>query len=158
MKKEILTLAVACLLCAPAFAADKAPEGVSDLKEVGKVIRNPLTIESTGGNSRMNVVFNHKSHKRVRCVTCHHAQPSDINAKYVSCGASEECHSTPRGSDGAAPSLFQAFHSKDSDHSCYGCHMKKREKYTGFQKGCLPCHEKAKKDPNAPAVTEKTLK
>ena len=35
--------------------------------------------------------------------------------------------------------------------------MKKRKQYTGFQKGCLPCHEKAQKDPKAPAVAEKTL-
>ena len=146
------------LLCVPAFAADdEEPKGVSDIKEVGKVIRNPITIEATGGKQKMDVVFNHSSHRRVRCQTCHHALPSDIDAKYVSCGASEECHSVPRGDDGVAPSLFKAFHAKDSDHSCYGCHMKKRKQYTGFQKGCLPCHEKAQKDPKAPAVAEKTL-
>ena len=51
MRKELLTLAVACLLCVPAFAADdEEPKGVSDIKEVGKVIRNPITIEATGGN------------------------------------------------------------------------------------------------------------
>ena len=50
MRKELLTLAVACLLCVPAFAADdEEPKGVSDIKEVGKVIRNPITIEATGG-------------------------------------------------------------------------------------------------------------
>ena len=144
MRKELLTLAVACLLCVPAFAADdEEPKGVSDIKEVGKVIRNPITIEATGGKQKMDVVFNHSSHRRVRCQTCHHALPSDIDAKYVSCGI--------------APSLFKAFHAKDSDHSCYGCHMKKRKQYTGFQKGCFPCHEKAQKDPKAPAVAEKTL-
>ena len=158
MRKELLTLAVACLLCVPAFAADdEEPKGVSDIKEVGKVMRNPITIEATGGNQKMDVVFNHSSHRRVRCQTCHHALPSDIDAKYVSCGASEECHSVPRGDDGVAPSLFKAFHAKDSDHSCYGCHIKKRKQYTGFQKGCLPCHEKAQKDPKVPAVAEKTL-
>ena len=94
MRKELLTLAVACLLCVPAFAADdEEPKGVSDIKEVGKVIRNPITIEATGGKQKMDVVFNHSSHRRVRCQTCHHALPSDIDAKYVSCGASEECHS-----------------------------------------------------------------
>ena len=47
MRKELLTLAVACLLCVPAFAADdEEPKGVSDIKEVGKVIRNPITIET----------------------------------------------------------------------------------------------------------------
>lgn len=106
----------------------------------------------------MDVVFNHSSHRRVRCQTCHHALPSDIDAKYVSCLAARRgSHSVPRGDDGVAPSLFKAFHAKDSDHSCYGCHMKKRKQYTGFQKGCLPCHEKAQKDPKAPAVAEKTL-
>ena len=90
MRKELLTLAVACLLCVPAFAADdEEPKGVSDIKEVGKVIRNPITIEATGGKQKMDVVFNHSSHRRVRCQTCHHALPSDIDAKYVSCGASD---------------------------------------------------------------------
>lgn len=159
MKKKLLTLAVACLLCLPAFAADdqKEPEGISNIQEIGKVIRNPLTLEASR-NPKMNVVFNHATHKRVRCQTCHHEQPSDISAKYVGCGASEECHVLPMGDDGGVPSLFKAFHSKDSDHSCYGCHMQKRAQYTGFQKGCAPCHEAVKKDPNAPAVTEKTLK
>lgn len=142
---------MACLLCAPAFAADEPASGVSDIKEVGKIIRNPLTIEATGGNSKMDVVFNHKSHRRVRCVTCHHALPSDINAKYVSCGASEECHSTPRGDDGVAPSLFKAFHAKDSENSCYGCHLKRRGQDSD-QSGCAPCHEKAKSQ----AAAEKT--
>ena len=82
MRKELLTLAVACLLCVPAFAADdEEPKGVSDIKEVGKVIRNPITIEATGGKQKMDVVFNHSSHRRVRCQTCHHALPSDIDAK-----------------------------------------------------------------------------
>ena len=149
MRKELLTLAVACLLCVPAFAADdEEPKGVSDIKEVGKVIRNPITIEATGGKQKMDVVFNHSSHRRVRCQTCH---------KYVSWGARAQGHSVPGGEAGGAPSLFKAFHAKDSDHSCYGCHMKKRKQYTGFQKGCLPCHEKAQKDPKAPAVAEKTL-
>ena len=71
-KRQLLTLAVACLLCVPAFAADdEEPKGVSDIKEVGKVIRNPITIEATGGNQKMDVVFNHSSHRRVRCQTCH---------------------------------------------------------------------------------------
>ena len=56
MRKELLTLAVACLLCVPAFAADdEEPKGVSNIKEVGKVIRNPITIEATGGKQKMDV-------------------------------------------------------------------------------------------------------
>ena len=100
MRKELLTLAVACLLCVPAFAADdEEPKGVSDIKEVGKVIRNPITIEATGGNQKMDVVFNHSSHRRVRCQTCHHALPSDIDAKYVATTALPRAfsrRSTPR--------------------------------------------------------------
>ena len=40
MRKELLTLAVACLLCVPAFAADdEEPKGVSNIKDInlGKI-------------------------------------------------------------------------------------------------------------------------
>ena len=76
MRKELLTLAVACLLCVPAFANDdEKPKGVSDIKEVGKAIRNPIILEATGGKQKMDVVFNHSSHRRVRCQTTMHCLP-----------------------------------------------------------------------------------
>ncbi|WP_300848284.1 cytochrome c3 family protein, partial [uncultured Bilophila sp.] len=123
MKKKLLTLAVACLLCLPAFAADdqKEPEGISDIQEIGKVIRNPLTLEASR-NPKMNVVFNHATHKRVRCQTCHHEQPSDISAKYVGCGASEECHYIKGSKERDVQSLFWAYHTKNTERSCYGWH------------------------------------
>ena len=146
MKQAITLLFVLALICgATAQAADpQAPD-------------KPVQLKSAA-SSKMWVMFDHASHDAVACDVCHHAQPSDAASPYVSCGASEECHVLPMGDDGGVPSLFKAFHSKDSDHSCYGCHMQKRAQYTGFQKGCAPCHEAVKKDPNAPAVTEKTLK
>ena len=36
-------------------------------------------------------------------------------------------------------SLFMAYHSPDTDRSCYGCHRKLAGKYPNF-KGCRPCH------------------
>ncbi|MFR4120542.1 MAG: hypothetical protein ACLT2T_17990 [Bilophila wadsworthia] len=83
---------MACLLCVPAFAADDEPKGVSDIKEVGKVIRNPITIEATSGK-QMDVVF------ATRRTGASVARPApraaaDIDAKYVS-RRSEECHRAP---------------------------------------------------------------
>lgn len=64
----------------------------------------------------MFVTFNHSSHKGVKCRTCHHeGLPKD---RYASC-TNEECHSIKGARERDTMSLFMAYHSPDTDRSCY---------------------------------------
>ncbi|MDR2892507.1 MAG: cytochrome c3 family protein [Deltaproteobacteria bacterium] len=102
--------------------------------------QHPITIE--GGTSRLaTVIFNHSSHSGtgIACITCHHNSSSD---KAVS-SCREVCHAAPGARARNAMSMFMAFHAKNTDRSCYGCHSMRAEAvpaaYPKF-KSCQPCH------------------
>ena len=129
-----LLFAMLCLWANDAQAADP-------LKNLGQLIKKPMTIKASS-SERMNVVFEHKYHqgKGFGCATCHH-EKLDGNS-YVSC-ANDACHSEPGPRERDTMSMFMAFHSGDTDRSCYGCHTKlaaeNPDKYKKFD-GCRPCH------------------
>lgn len=106
---------------------------------MGAIKNKPIVIEG-GESARMTVVFTHKSHRNigVSCIHCHH--DSSSNTPYSSC---RECHSTPGARERDPLSMFMAFHSRETNRSCYGCHVQLAEqdpqKYPRF-KGCQPCH------------------
>ncbi|HIW79224.1 MAG TPA: cytochrome c3 family protein [Candidatus Bilophila faecipullorum] len=122
MKQAITLLFVLALICgATAQAADpQAPD-------------KPVQLKSAA-SSKMWVMFDHASHDAVACDVCHHAQPSDAASPYVSCGASEECHYIKGSKERDVQSLFWAYHTKNTERSCYGCHR------TMVDTGCRPCH------------------
>jgi len=112
-----------------------------DMKEATAKIKNPMTIEATGGNPYFNVVFNHKSHARMSCRICHHEEGSE--GYYVPCS---ECHDGAGAHEKDPMSAFQAYHytgKSGSGTSCLGCHKKlleeNPEKFAAFR-GCRPCH------------------
>ena len=91
---------------------------------------------NAGKSPRMFVTFNHSSHKKVACRTCHHeGLPGQ---RYAAC-TNEECHSLPGPAERDPMSVYMAYHAPDTDRSCYGCHKKLAGKYPNF-KGCQPCH------------------
>ncbi|MBO4369073.1 MAG: cytochrome c3 family protein [Desulfovibrio sp.] len=108
-----------------------------DLKEIIVEIKQPVTLKSSK-NEKMNVVFNHKSHAGINCFTCHHMASS--KGRYVPCST---CHPN-KGRSNEQDSLFVAFHSKNSKHSCYSCHKNKvaqnPDKYGLIFTNCRPCH------------------
>ena len=90
-------------------------------RKVADVLKNP--IEMNGGSSpRMAVTFNHSSHKGINCRLCHHMETSEGDL-FVPC-TNEECHATPGARKRDTMSLFMAYHDKNTDRSCYGCHKK----------------------------------
>lgn len=103
-----------------------------NLKDLDK----PMLLDA-GTSQRMYVVFNHSSHKKIACRTCHHeGLPGN---RYASC-TNEECHSLKGASERDPMSVYMAYHAQDTDRSCYGCHKPLAGKYPGF-KGCSPCHQ-----------------
>ena len=107
-------------------------------RKVADVLKNP--IEMNGGSSpRMAVTFNHSSHKGINCRLCHHMETSEGDL-FVPC-TNEECHATPGARKRDTMSLFMAYHDKNTDRSCYGCHKKGAAARPQFKgKGCRPCH------------------
>jgi len=73
------------------------------------------------------VTFNHKSHQGYSktCRSCHHET-------LKSC---KECHSLTGKPEGNGINLANAYHHVFSEHSCAGCHNKKKE-----EKKCAGCH------------------
>ncbi len=109
-----------------------------DIKEMSQFIKQPLQIKA-GLSKRMDVVFPHTAHRGINCLQCHHEIGPD--GRYVAC---TECHSKPGPRERDPLSMFMAFHAKESDRSCVGCHKqmlnKIPAKYEAKFKGCRPCH------------------
>lgn len=99
-------------------------------------IREPITLDY-GASPRLAVVFNHNTHKSVKCRTCHHIA-DEQGQRFVKC-TREECHSLKGSRQRNPMSAFMAYHARGVDMSCYGCHLQERAKYPSF-KGCQPCH------------------
>ena len=128
MKHFVVALFVVSLLCA---VQAQAQEKRGNLETIRKSIEL-----NDGSSKRMHVMFRHASHKGVKCRACHHeGLPGN---RYASC-TSEECHSIKGARERDPMSLFMAYHSQDTERSCYGCHRKLAGKYPNF-KGCRPCH------------------
>ena len=131
MKYVTLLLFALAVLCTGAAQA-------RDIKEMAQIIKKPIEIPG-GSSARMSVMFPHTAHKGINCMHCHHEVGGD--SRYVAC---TECHSTPGARERDSMSMFMAFHAKDTDRSCYGCHTKKAlenpAKYGEKFKGCRPCH------------------
>ncbi len=129
MKKVLLLLAALSLIGAGTASAD--------VKEIAEGMKEPIVIKSTV-SPLLNVTFNHRTHMAVPCKTCHHEEGS--TGHFVSC---TECHSEPGPRNEDEMSQFQAYHAKDSDRSCYGCHKKMLEArpqdFPHFT-NCRPCH------------------
>lgn len=99
-------------------------------------IRGPITLDY-GASPRLAVVFNHDTHKSVKCRTCHHMADEE-GKRFVKC-TREECHSLKGSRERDPMSAFMAYHARDTDRSCYGCHLAERARHPSF-KGCQPCH------------------
>lgn len=99
-------------------------------------LRGPILMDY-GASPRFAVTFNHSSHKKVKCRTCHHIQDAE-GKRFVACTI-EPCHSQAGARLRNPESMFMAYHAPRTDRSCYGCHRMNRDKHPEFR-GCRPCH------------------
>ncbi|MBQ7738256.1 MAG: cytochrome c3 family protein [Desulfovibrionaceae bacterium] len=109
-----------------------------DIKQMKEKMNQPITLKADK-SSRMDVVFNHSSHRGINCFTCHHKKLNDKD-RYVSCSS---CHK-PLGKSKDPMSKFVAFHDKKSSHSCYACHTnlikENPQRFGKIFRNCRPCH------------------
>lgn len=101
-------------------------------------IRKPILL-NYGAYPQLYVTFNHDTHKTVKCRTCHHIA-DEQGKRFVKC-TREECHSLKGAKQRDPLSAFMAYHARDMDRSCYGCHQMERATHASFR-GCQPCHMK----------------
>ncbi len=73
------------------------------------------------------VTFDHKTHQTYSrtCRSCHHETLK----------ACKECHTLTGKPEGNNINIAKAYHNVFSEHSCAGCHNKKKE-----DKKCAGCH------------------
>lgn len=121
-----------------AFCVFTFSPGMAAAAEGGKLLllRKPITMDY-GTSPLLAVVFNHSTHKKVKCRTCHHMEDNQ-GKRFVKCTI-KECHSTPGARQRGPLSMFMAYHARDTDRSCYGCHKMEAATHPEF-KGCRPCH------------------
>ncbi len=129
MKQALIAMFVFSLICCASAQA-----GASEAKAPDK----PMELKNAK-SQKMWVTFKHATHKSIQCDVCHHLEPTDAASPYVSCGAGEECHYIKGGKSRDVQSMFWAFHAKDAERSCYGCHRSLKDRHPDF-KGCRPCH------------------
>jgi len=129
--KRFVFSAVTLTLLLSASMALAAVEAPGDM-----VLRPPEGMEA----KKSFVDFSHSIHgaAKIDCVTCHHTW--DQKSEISSCSVAG-CHDQP-GKKGDN-SFYMAFHEKQSDISCLGCH--KTEKKNGNKNvpvSCKSCHPK----------------
>ena len=108
-----------------------------DLKAIERVFSTPLEMKDAS-DPEMDVVFRHTDHKGTPCAVCHH-KVTPAGERYTSCASAPGCH-TADASRTDPFSWFQAYHNRESEHSCYACHYKRRAVFDGV-KGCTTCHQ-----------------
>ena len=124
MKKSIIILA---LIAVAAFA-------VTAFAEQPQVPADGLKMEKT----KNNVIFNHTSHKDIKCIECHH--PVDGKENFQKC-SDAGCHDILDQKDKSVNSYYQAMHkAKDNKHqSCISCHKEKAGDDKDKKKEMLAC-------------------
>ncbi len=122
-----MTLSVLVLTAALAWAAVEAPP---ELK-----LAPPEGMKAT----KALVDFSHTKHEsaNINCVTCHHTW--DQKSEVQSCSVSG-CHDQP-GKKGEN-TFYAAFHAKNSDASCLGCHKEVKKQGKDVPVACKACHAK----------------
>ena len=121
-----LTILAAVLAASLAWAAPRAP---GDMR---------LTAPAGWQATKPCVDFSHASHSGagVECATCHHTW--DGKGTIQSC-STPECHDQ-QGKKGAQ-TFYAAFHDKNAESSCLGCHKTANAKDgSSLPVSCKDCH------------------
>jgi hypothetical protein len=102
---------------------------VKKLATIPRLMRgqpDQLWVHRRDGLSRL-VAFDHAAHepRTAFCTSCHHltVQPCDV------------CHTVEQAPDGGGVTLETAYHGRDSELSCIGCHRVAQAKVA-----CVGCH------------------
>jgi len=103
---------------------------VEDLKEVPRPDRGQKEIAfiEIKDAKMKGVPFSHKNHEYYHktCRVCHHERLK----------ACKDCHKLEGTSEGGWVNIVDAYHAVFSEHSCAGCHNKKK-----LDKNCAGCHK-----------------
>ena len=132
VKKIILRVLIATILCLPVMLAEARP-----LDQIKSAIATPTLMER-GRSSRMDVIYRHDKHVSVKCLTCHHKILPERDV-FLSCSGAAPCHTGADLADRTDKSYYQALHRLDSKHSCRGCHVAASAEKPGLG-GCQTCH------------------
>lgn len=136
MRTMFLTLAIACTaaLCTMTMAVADAPAVGQAAPADGLAIH-----DITDSDKYEEISFNHSQHGALQCTDCHHTW--DGSSEVKKCMESG-CHANLSANvKKGAESLYAAYHTRTSTHSCVGCHSAKKK--AGEKVGptsCTKCH------------------
>jgi hypothetical protein len=145
MKGKFLFVSLASIaLClVVAFAGHTAEQKGQPTIEGKDVVKFPLVLtfkkpEPLKKSNFSVITFSHVQHQKVACGSCHHMW--DGSSDIQSCSA-DGCHDE-YGTLTGTMSYFKAFHARDAEYSCYGCHLRLNKELTAQGKQPLkisPC-------------------
>ena len=109
--KKLLMICMVCaaLVCAFALSSVTAQDAPAD----GLVMDY-----FDGGDSNLQVTFNHSTHTSAACEECHHVEGAD---QYKSCAAAG-CHDVMDQKDKTPASYYKITHKKAALSTCITCH------------------------------------
>ncbi|MYL82619.1 cytochrome C [Desulfovibrio aerotolerans] len=127
MRSKVMLSGLIVMVCSLAMATAAFCEGgkFSGIVDAKSTLCYPLelTFKRPSGvlkTSFAPVKFSHGQHASVACVTCHHMW--DGKSEVQGC-AEAGCHDNLKERQ-EATSYFRAFHDKNAENSCLGCHLK----------------------------------
>lgn len=129
MRSKVLVTALSVMALMLAVAGSASAQAkFSDLVEAKSSLCYPLqlTFKRPGAVLKTafpQVGFNHATHDAVACSTCHHTW--DGKGQPQACNDSG-CHDNYTERQDTM-SYFKAFHAKDAEASCLGCHLKNNQ-------------------------------
>lgn len=131
----VLSLLAVGFLLGSGYAKD-CPESEKEIElEKTIITETPEGVEST----QPQVTFPHLNHAmEYGCAACHHQWEPDTEASPAKCF---ECHSNTKERTGE-DSYFAAFHDRQAETSCLGCHMttSRDEDSSSGPLKCNECH------------------
>ncbi|MCA1944283.1 MAG: cytochrome c3 family protein [Desulfovibrio sp.] len=112
MKRTVLaTMAAACLACTVALPSLHAVDVPADGAKIDFI---------DGGDKNLVVIFNHSTHKDVKCEDCHH-MPGE--KQYAGC-TTDGCHNILDKADKSVNSWYKVIHDAKAETkpTCISCH------------------------------------
>lgn len=130
MQRTILSALILCVMLLAGTSALAAPKAPVDL-----MLGPPEGMKA----SKALVAFPHSRHEAANldCVTCHHTWNGQSDIK--KCGTAG-CHDQAGKKE--VNTFYAAFHDKNAEFSCLGCHKTVMKEGREVPVACKSCHAK----------------
>ncbi|MFO7752784.1 MAG: cytochrome c3 family protein [Desulfobacteraceae bacterium] len=140
---SLMATALVCFSFSDGFSQDTDNSGEKDRISYTKQLT--LSVPEGKEARKADVEFPHQDHiMQFGCGQCHHEWDHTELESPETCVA---CHDDFEDRQ-ATESYYNAFHNRDSSHSCTGCHNEMADEESGVEppRRCSECHPRPERD------------